>query len=88
MKESEDRAARDYEHMASGYKAQARSDKQAREKNARSVDGAYAFLTAVLIVGGIGTTLGLLRAILAGVEGDSYLAGALLVAGVSAAVSL
>ena len=88
VKESEDRAAREYEHMASDYKAQARFDKQAREKNARSVDGAYAFLTAVLIVGGIGTTLGLLRAILAGVEGDSYLAGALLVAGVSAAVSL
>ena len=63
--------------------------KQIHERDARSVDGAYAFVAAVLVFGGVVTTLVLMLAAFGegyGIGTDA--AAGLLIAGASAAVSL
>lgn len=88
VQESNDRTAHESENNVREYREIARQAKQAHVENAKNVNGAYAFLTAVLIAGGIGTAIGLLRAAIAVQQADSFLARSLLIASVSAAVSL
>ena len=92
--EAEAKAERDWAKLEEGRVAREYEEirlliKEKHERDARSVDGAYAFVAAVLVFGGVVTTLVLMLAAFGegyGIGTDA--AAGLLIAGASAAVSL
>jgi len=83
-KESEDRAAREYNDMAQKERLLI---KEKHEKDARSIDDARGCLQVILFLGGLSVAI-MFACVFVLVDKNNGLAGALLAAGFSTAVSL